>query len=107
MLRRHRLLAHDPLEQILIVLGHQRFKLIELLVIKVANHGIAESAEDQIHLPHATMPRTKHDLAPARVEVSGGVGGSGHRLAMVSDCLGMHIEVKSVPVSLSRAQAST
>ncbi|MNL76073.1 hypothetical protein D3C87_2019780 [compost metagenome] len=64
--------------QIMIVLAHDLFELVEFRVRKLGYLRLGKRAENEIHLANTAMPATIENTPAARVEVGARACQSGH-----------------------------
>ena len=77
-LGRGRDLAGEPHEHVPVQLLHQALELVQFGFREAGQVGVREFAEQNVHLPHATMPSAEQGAATAGVEIDAGQGGFGH-----------------------------
>ena len=77
-LGRGRRLAGEPHEHVPVQLLHEALELGQFGFREGGQVGVREFAEQNVHLPHAAMPRAKQGAATPGVEIDAGQGGFGH-----------------------------
>ncbi len=68
----HRLFADDPFDEIVVFLGHDDLKLVQLHLGQTGKLGFSELSENEVHLADAPVPGAKQDPAATRIEIGAG-----------------------------------
>ncbi len=86
---RRRRLASQPHEHVAVQFLHEALEFGQFILGEGGQVRVREFPEQNVHLPHATMPGAEQGAAAAGIEIDAGQGGFGH-----TDLHGRNLERK-------------